>query len=70
MDQNVKDGDCFESGVNVDIHLLRNTNNVGEKSSECDQCEYASPLKRSLKIILKYTTEKSYGTMPALIKAL
>ena len=35
MDQNVKDGDCFESGVNVDIHLLSNTYNVGEKSSKC-----------------------------------
>ena len=37
MDQNLKDGDFLESGVDIP---LRNTNNVGEKSNKCNQCEY------------------------------
>ena len=50
MDRNLKDYDSF--GVNVDIPF-RNTNNVREKSNKCNQCNYASSLKSSLKRHLK-----------------
>ena len=50
MDQNLDD-DFYESGVNVDIPT--NTNNEGEKSNKCNQCEYASSVKSSLRSHLR-----------------
>ena len=41
MDQHRKDDFFSENGVDVDIPL-RNTNNEGEKSNKCNQCDYAS----------------------------
>ena len=37
----------FETEVNADI-LLRDTNNEGEKSYKCNQCDYASSQAGSL----------------------
>ena len=48
MDQNLKDDDFSVSGFNEDIPE-RNTNNEGEKSNKCNQCEYASSVKSSLR---------------------
>ena len=59
MDQNLLDDEFCESGVNVDIPL-RKTNNEGEKSNKCNQCEYASSVKSSLRTHLKiHSGEKS-----------
>ena len=46
MDRHLKDYDSF--GVNVDLPF-RSTNKVQEKSNKCNQCNYASSLKSSLK---------------------
>ena len=57
MDRNLKDYDSFR--VNVDLPFT-NTNNVREKSNKCNQCNYASSLKSSLKRHFKtHTGEKS-----------
>ena len=57
MDQNLMDNG--EKDVNVD-NPLRNTNNKGEKSNKCNQCEYASSVKSSLRTHLKmHSGEKS-----------
>ena len=59
MDQDLLDDDFSESGFNADIPL-RNTNNEGEKSNKCNQCEYASTLKSHLRRHLKtHSGEKS-----------
>ena len=51
--------DFSENSVNVDIPL-RNTNDEGEKSNKCNQCDYASSqaghLRKHLKI---HSGEKS-----------
>ena len=55
--QNTRDNICYlvvmddnfsESGINVNV-TLRNTNNEGEKSNKCNQCNYASSQACSLK---------------------
>ena len=59
MDQHLKEDDFSEHVVNVDIPL-RNTNNEGEKSNKCNQCEYASSEKSRLRSHLKiHSGEKS-----------
>ena len=59
MSQNGKDDGFSENGVNVDIPL-RNTNNEGEKSNKCNQCNYASIQAGHLRSHLKkHTGEKS-----------
>ena len=59
MDHNLEDDDCSVSGFNGDIPV-RNTNNEGEKSNKCNQCEYASSVKGSLRSHLKmHSGEKS-----------
>ena len=59
MDQDLVDNDFIESGVNEDIPF-RNTNDEGEKSSKCNQCNYASSHAGHLKTHLKtHTGEKS-----------
>ena len=58
MDQNLADDS--EIRANVDIPL-RNKKNEGEKSNKCNQCQYASSVKSSLKSHLKmHSGEKSY----------
>ena len=52
MDQNLIDEDFSESCVNENISF-RNTNKKGEKSNKCNQCEYASSVKSSLRSHLK-----------------
>ena len=57
MDRNLKDYDSF--GVNVDLPF-RSTNIAPEKSNKCNQCNYASSSKSSLKSHLKmHSGEKS-----------
>ena len=59
MDQNLMDDNFIESRVNEDVPL-RNTNNEGENSNKCNQCEYASSVKSSLRTHLKiHSGEKS-----------
>ena len=59
MDQNLIDDDFCESGVNVD-NLLRNTNNEGENSNKCNQCDFASSYASVLRTHLKtHSGEKS-----------
>ena len=41
MDHNLEDDDCSVSGFNGYI-TVRNTNNEGEKSNKCNQCDYAT----------------------------
>ena len=48
MDQDLIDDDISKSGVNVDVPL-RNTNNEGEKSNKCNQCDYASSYPSNLR---------------------
>ena len=48
MEQNIKDDDFFESGVNEEIPL-RNTNNVRAKANKCNQCKYESSSNSTLK---------------------
>ena len=52
MDQNLIDDDFSERGVKVD-NPLRNTDYDEEKSYKCNQCEYASSVKSSLRRHLK-----------------
>ena len=59
MDQNLIDDDFSERGVKVD-NPLRNTDYDEEKSYKCNQCEYASSVKSSLRRHLKtHSGEKS-----------
>ena len=59
VDKDLIDDDFSERGVNVDVPL-RNTNNDGEKSNKCNQCDYASSRAVHLRIHLKTNTgEKS-----------
>ena len=59
MDQNLKADDFSESRVNVDIPL-RKTNDKGDESNKCNQCDYISSLKGNLKRHLKaHSGEKS-----------
>ena len=58
MDQ-ILDDDFYESRVNVDIPL-RYTNNEGEKSNKCNQCDFASAQAGTLRTHLKtHSGEKS-----------
>ena len=52
MDQNLIDDDFSESGVNEGVPL-RNTNNEGENSNKCNQCDYASSDAGNLRAHLK-----------------
>ena len=52
MDQNHLMDDFSENSVNVDIPL-RNTNDEGEKSNKCNQCDYASSWASHLRTHLK-----------------
>ena len=59
MDQNILQEDFIESVINVNIPLT-NTNNDREKLNKCNQCEYASSVKSSLRRHLKiHSGEKS-----------
>ena len=59
MDQNLIDDDFSERGVKVD-NPLRNTDYDEEKSYKCNQFEYASSVKSSLRSHLKiHSGEKS-----------
>ena len=59
MDQNLKDDNFIKSGGNVNVPM-RTTNNDGEKSNKCNQCEYASSVRSSLKSHLEmHSGEKS-----------
>ena len=52
MDQHLTDDNFSKGGINADVPL-RNTNNEGEKSNKCNQCEYASSVNSRLKSHLK-----------------
>ena len=52
MDQHPEDDEFGKSRANEAISL-RSTNNEGDKSNRCNQCEYASSVKSSLKNHIK-----------------
>ena len=52
MDQDLIDDDFSETGVNADVPL-RKSNNEEEKSTKCNQCNYASVLASNLGTHLK-----------------
>ena len=52
MDQDPMDNVFSESGVNIDVPL-RKTKNEGEKSNNCNQCNYASSQAGKIRTHLK-----------------
>ena len=52
MDQDFKDDEFSGSGINVEVPL-RNTNNGGDKSNKCNQCDFASIQAGNLRRHLK-----------------
>ena len=59
MDQDPMDDDFSECRVNEDVPL-RNTNNEGEKSNKCNQCDYSSSQAGNLRAHLRtHSGEKS-----------
>ena len=59
MNQDLKDDEFIGSRINVEVQL-RKTNNGGDKSNKCHQCNYASSQAGHLRTHLKtHSGEKS-----------